>query len=270
MPSRSGNDPAERLINQYDAEARAYLDCWAPVIHPISCALINELPRQGVEHVLDVGAGVGLLLPVLQKKYEKALVVGVDRSEGMIALAGSTGLVSVMDALSLGIRRDVFDLAVMAFMLFHLPDPAVGLEETRRVLRPGGALGVTTWADDLDSPAVGIWNEELDAHGASSVESVRLAHHELMDSPAKVGNLLVSAGYVSVRTEVREFTHRTRPEEFLRLRTSVGATKQRLESLADNVRTRCVARAQARLSQLSADDFTMRMRIVLASARCPY
>jgi SAM-dependent methyltransferase len=265
------NHAVVRLTGQYDVESRAYVDHWAPVIHPIACRLLEELPDQTVERALDLGTGAGLLLPVIQQKYNRALVVGADRSEGLLALAKPDVSLAVADARSLGLLTGTFDLVVMAFVLFHLPDPGPGLAEVRRVLRPGGVLGLSTWAGDLESPAVQIWNEELDAHCAVPGESLgRIARHELMDSPGKVQGLLESAGFLSVRAEVREFTHRIEPEEFIRLRTGVGGPRQRLESLDDDTRKRCVARARERLSGLSADDFMLRMPIVLASARSPW
>ena len=90
-----------------------------------------------------------------------------------------------------------------------------------------------------------------------------------MDSTEKVSSLLDSAGFVEARVALREFTHDSSPEEFVHLKTGVGSSRQRLESLDDDTRERCVARARERLAKLSANDFTMRMEIILASARSP-
>jgi ubiquinone/menaquinone biosynthesis C-methylase UbiE len=270
MSTHFDNSAVSRLTEQYDIESRAYVDHWAPVIHPIACRLLEVLPEHTVERALDLGAGAGLLLPVIQQKYGQALVVGADRSEGLLTLANPDASLVRADAMSLGILTEAFDLVVMAFMLFHLPDPCVGLTETMRVLRPGGVLGLTTWASDLESPAVQIWNEELDAHGAVPGESLeRIARHELMDSPEKVQGILESAGFLSARAVVQEFTHPIELNEFIRLRTLVGGTRQRLESLDEENRRRCVAKARKQLSNLSADDFVLRFSIVLASATSP-
>jgi hypothetical protein len=129
---------------------------------------------------------------------------------------------------------------------------------------------MTTWAGDLESEAVSIWNDELDAHGAVPGESLgRIAHHELMDSPQKVLDLLGSAGFVSARATVEHFAHRMDLEEFIGLRQGVGGNRQRLESLDQDTRGRCLARTRQRLSELSADGFTLRFSIILASAESP-
>lgn len=272
---RSDDRAVSRLTEQYNIESRAYTDHWAPIVHPVACTLLDELPQHSVKRALDLGAGAGLLLPVIQKKYREAFVVGVDRSEGLVNLANSDSALdaggfdlAVGDAASLCIRSHSFDLIVMAFMLYHLPDPKIALMEAKRVLKPGGVLGLTTWAGDMESPVVGIWNEELEASGAVPAESLgRVAQHELMDSPEKVRGLLESTGLVSVRARVQEFTHRIELEEFIRLRTRVGSTRQRFESLNENARRRFDARVRERLSELSAGDWVLRMPIVLATAR---
>ena len=256
-----------RLTARYDAEARAYVDHWAPYLHPLACALVEHLPEVVASRVLDIGAGAGLLLPVLQERFPRALVAGVDRSAGMLSLAGERESVAVTDACTMGIRSGSFDVAVMAFILFHLPDTRTGLEEARRVLRPGGTVAVSTWSGDVASPVVDIWNEELDAHGAIAVEDLnRLAHHDLMDSTEKVEALLTSAGFGSARAIEKEFTHVTDSDEFIRLRTRVGANKERFETLDESARDRFVGVVRERLSKLSTDDLGVRMGVILCTA----
>src|SRR5205823_559931 len=85
-----------------------------------------------------------------------------------------------------------FDVAISAFVLFHLPDPTVGLTELRRILRPGGAAGTTVWGDEPTFPALEIWTEELDAHGAPKVAPLR---HDLLGDEASMTAALEQAGY---------------------------------------------------------------------------
>ena len=80
---------------------------------------------------------------------------------------------------------------------------------------------------------------------------------------------LESGGYGSVRAVVREFVHEIEPKEFIRLRTRVGSSKQRLDSMTGELRGQCIARARERLSELPKNDFTIRMSIIFTSARKP-
>jgi ubiquinone/menaquinone biosynthesis C-methylase UbiE len=57
-----------------------------------------------------------------------------------------------MDAMALGLRAGSFDVAVLAFVLFHVPDPVAALVEVRRALRRRGSVGLTTWAAEPTTP----------------------------------------------------------------------------------------------------------------------
>lgn len=261
---------SDELTKRYDIEARHYARYWAPVLHPAACRMVGELTPATARCILDIGAGAGTLLPVLRDKFPEALVVGADRSSGMLALAGRDAPLAVMDALDLGFVTNTFDVAVMSFVLFHLPDAVTGLKEVRRVLHPGGVMCLSTWAEDMESRVVRIWNEELEASGAPAAETfARLANHDLMDTTTKVTGLLTSAGFESVQAAVYPHTYRMALEDFVGLRTYVGSTAQRLGALDDASRERCVGLARERLAALSGDDFTLRMKIIFASGIAP-
>lgn len=88
--------------------------------------------------------------------------MGVDRSHGMLALAPGNTNRAVMDARKLALPAGSVDRVFMAFMLFHLENPLVGLCEVRRVLRGGGRLGTLTWGGELEYRATRIWIDSLD------------------------------------------------------------------------------------------------------------
>lgn len=82
---------------------------------------------------------------------------GVDLSEAMLAVARRAVPAARFvrgDLRDLPLDDGAVDLAVVALVLSHLPDPTPALAELRRVLRPGGTLVVP---DLHPSSQVWLW-----------------------------------------------------------------------------------------------------------------
>jgi hypothetical protein len=147
-------------------------------------------------------------------------------------------------------------------MLFHLENPMVGLREARRVLRREGRLGTLTWGGELESKATRIWTECLDAHGATSPDPATETRHDPVDTPQKMEALLGDAGFTSPRSWADDLVCTLDAEHLLSLKTSLGSSKPRFDSLAPVVRTACVAEGRRRMKELAPEDFVARGRIV--------
>jgi demethylmenaquinone methyltransferase / 2-methoxy-6-polyprenyl-1,4-benzoquinol methylase len=98
--------------------------------------------------ILDLGCGTGDLSILFSRIGP---VAGCDFSHPMLQIAarkikgnGMDGSVSLIeaDALQLPFPDTSFDVVVSAFVLRNLADMDRGLQEMRRVLRPGGVMGV--------------------------------------------------------------------------------------------------------------------------------
>jgi ubiquinone/menaquinone biosynthesis C-methylase UbiE len=96
--------------------------------------------------VLDVGCGNGLWT-ALAAQRTTGTVIGLDSSQGMLTAltARPEAIAAVLaDGQCLPMRDDSVDIAIAAWVLYHLPDKAAALSEIRRVLRPGGRFIAST------------------------------------------------------------------------------------------------------------------------------
>jgi demethylmenaquinone methyltransferase/2-methoxy-6-polyprenyl-1,4-benzoquinol methylase len=92
--------------------------------------------------VLDVGTGTGKLGEAIFLAAPNARVVGVDFTQAMLRAAPPRLKRAGADALQLPFGDAQFDAVVSAFLVRNLADPASGIAEQVRVLRPGGRLAV--------------------------------------------------------------------------------------------------------------------------------
>jgi SAM-dependent methyltransferase len=182
----------------------------------------------------------------------------------MVALAPRSFLLAVVDVLNMPLTTGTFDVAVLAFMLFHVPDPLAALGEVRRVLRPTGVVGLTTWGPAPSFRAEEVWNEELDARGA--VADAAVSTRGLMDTPEKVADLLDAAGFHALSLRTEPWRRPMAVEEVIALRTSLGAPARRLASLGAEDREMCVRRARHRLRELDAEALTDHDDVIYATA----
>lgn len=126
-------------------------------------------PRPGLAWA-DVGCGNGAFTELLLAKSAPSSVAAIDPSDAQIATArekisAKQVELSIGDAMALPYDANRFDVAVMALVLFFVPDPRKGAAEMVRVTRPGGMVASYTW-DILrgGTPTQPLW-EEMDALG---------------------------------------------------------------------------------------------------------
>jgi SAM-dependent methyltransferase len=265
-PSDRAGEVGLGIARHYSSEAEAYRDLWAPVLVGLARWLLEELPLAQARRILDVGCGVGALLPHLDRVAPRALIVGLDRTEAMVALGPRDYPLLVGDAAELPFAAGSFDAVVMAFMLFHLPRPTAGLAEAWRVLRPGGSVGLLTWGAERESRARRQWVEELDAAGAAEVTE-KLSWHELVNTPQKVNGELQAAGFTVAVSRVESFVERPTCAEFVSRRTSLGCCGHRWASLEQERRQALLGNACRRLEELTPEDFEEESEVIITVAQ---
>ena len=119
-------------------------------------------------HVLDVCCGPGMLSAGILKRG--ATAVGVDLTQAAVELARtlvSEGRFRQADAQALPLPDQTFDAVVCGYGLMHLPEPALALSETLRVLRPGGRAAFSVW--DANGVGFSLVYEAVRACGSIDV-----------------------------------------------------------------------------------------------------
>ncbi|HEX3479748.1 MAG TPA: methyltransferase domain-containing protein [Kofleriaceae bacterium] len=117
--------------------------------------LVERLGLQEGARVLDVGCGTGRLAQwIAERVGTNGAVAGIDPLEERIHIArsrgGGTARFEVGQAEDLRAFEDAsFDAVCMASVFHWIADKAKALAEVRRVLRPGGRLGMTTLPQEL-------------------------------------------------------------------------------------------------------------------------
>ncbi len=107
--------------------------------------------------IIDVGAGDGFHLELLREHGDPTWVLeGVDPDVRAVEAGRSRGLTMHEGFLGdLDLPADSYDFAVMIMTIEHVESPPELLREVRRILKPGGRLGIVT--DNTGSPDFAIF-----------------------------------------------------------------------------------------------------------------
>ena len=264
----TANQQTAMLADRYTQRAGAYQALWSPIIRPVGERLIARLPlSRTTRSVVDIGSGAGALLPAIRRAAPSAVIVGVDRSPGMLRLAKDkqSGPLALMDVQNLALPANRFQVAVVAFVLFHLPYPEQCLAEVNRVLQPRGAVGTVTWGSENMAPANAIWDDELQAAGAQMLELPAVDNRACCDSTQKMTTLLEQAGLVSIKVWIESIEHRWRPEDHFDYQLRMNS-RLRLQSLDVQDRESCINRVRDRLSGADREQYVYRGEVFMATA----
>lgn len=115
---------------------------------PITLLVLEKMRLAAADNVLDVGCGSGWLARRLAKRVPEGRVVGMDVSDEMIRVARRTSLEFENIVYAAGEVGEIpwdanfFNHAISVESAYYWPEPAAGIREIFRVLRPGGAAWI--------------------------------------------------------------------------------------------------------------------------------
>jgi SAM-dependent methyltransferase len=210
---------------------------------------LDLLTWRGGELVLDVGCGNGRYLVELAERIVPVVAIGGDLSSGMLESTRrrwppdrvEPALV-VLDGQHLPVREDSVDVVLATHLLYHVPDVELTVAEMRRVVRPGGAVLVTTKGAGHLARLEQVVSEELSAHDVHAAEPFAWAGRFTLDTGRRM--LRRWFGDVSIHLLHRELVVQTADPVVAYVRAVhglvVGATGTTCDRdrFADGVRSR--------------------------------
>ena len=106
-------------------------------------------PRPGQRWV-DVGCGNGAFTELVIARNAPSEISGIDPSDGQLTYARTRGGTEMAqfakgDAMALPFADRSFDVAIMALVIFFVPEPVKGVSEMVRVVAPGGTVAAYAW-----------------------------------------------------------------------------------------------------------------------------
>ncbi len=227
-------------------------------------------PESGLRW-LDVGCGNGAFTEMLVGRCAPASVHGIDPSEGQLAYARTRFAARVAqfrrgDATALPFPDDAFDAAVMPLVIFFVPDPAGGVAEMARVVRPGGI--VTAYAWDMEGGGfpyealhdemrgLGVAVPEPPSPGASRLDAMR-------DLWTGAGLDAVETRGIAVRRTFTNF------DDYWATVLGGPSVRTQLAEMADEDIARLRARMRTRLPADAAGRITCSARANAVKGRVP-
>ncbi len=151
---------------RWEQAASRYGTTFASATAPFIGALLEAAGVGQGMRVLDIACGPGFVAS--RARELGAMVSGLDFSPAMLAVARARdGAVQFDqgDAEALPYADTAFDAVVSNFGIHHVPRPAMALAEAHRVLRHGGRVAFSFWAERSENIGWKLLFDAVARHG---------------------------------------------------------------------------------------------------------
>jgi SAM-dependent methyltransferase len=225
----------------------------AAVNAPVTDALVAAIAPAPSDLVLDLAAGTGDVAEAVAARG--ARVIATDLSPVMVEAARRRGIQGaehrVMDMQAIDLPDGSVDAVVSRFGYMLVPDRALALRETRRVLRPGRPLAFATWAPANRNPWATAYGPVLIERGLQEPPKPGEPGQFALGEPDVIDALVRGAGFDELRVDEVPVEYRFPSwDEYRRVMNSLAAAlRVTLAELQEDVRAEVDAAARARLDR---------------------
>jgi len=179
----------QRVAEKYDA-------AWSSLTRSFIPALLVAVNIRNGVRVLDLACGPGYVAAA--SEAAGAEPIGVDFSSEMVRLARAQNPTIEFregDAHALEFPDESFDVVMINFGLLHMADPQGVISESSRVLRAGGRIGFTVWADPRLSVGAKIVQDAIAEYANQDVGVPQGPESFAYSQPKACQAVLTKAGF---------------------------------------------------------------------------
>jgi ubiquinone/menaquinone biosynthesis C-methylase UbiE len=254
------------LKSLWDQDAAAWDRYWVPIFRSFARDLVGDSSPSRGDVILDLGTGSGVAaIEVSKAAPSVGLVIGIDRSDAMIALARKKAVKAhrrnlrfiKMNGEDLQFPDGFFDAAISNCGI-GIPDFKKGLSEILRVLRPGGVLVFNDW-HLIDVKPHRIFGEALGryrtatpslqlARERSALAGMESFHHSL--SPKTQLEMARDAGFRTAQLTNRRYRVRMPSvNDYMKMRLRRATIEREISEMPAIQRRLFLAELRARLRE---------------------
>ena len=205
---------------------------------PVSEWMVRKLDPQPGDTVLELAAGLGDTgLMAARLLGETGRVFITDFTPEMVAaarrraeeLSVENAEFRTLDAERMDLETDSVDGVLCRWAYMQMIDPAAAFAETRRVLRPGGRLAFSVWAERERNPTLSLAGNVLVEFGHTAPPDPQEPSAFFLADPERIRKLVEGAGFAEPEIEEVSFRWRFASRDtYWRYLTETAASASRI------------------------------------------
>lgn len=173
--------------------------------------LAERLNLVGNERVLDVASGTGTVALACARRLGAGHVTGIDLTEGMLEKAREKSRAQAwhnltfkcMNLEAMDFAAEPFGAASCGFGIFFLPDMESGMHCIAKQVKPGGAIGISSFTGYMMEPMSQMFLKRIQSNGID----LPMMSWKRLDEVDKIIALYRSAGLERVDVQTRQVGH---------------------------------------------------------------